>query len=175
MPREDTEAARRGEGPLAERAALFGPRCSADPADSGGRWCSAPDSVSGAGAKPSLRRQVGSGCPPSGSGRGRCRWARFTVLAQRKPTLLLRLSGEFLLRLAARTFVGSLLFQEPPRSTREQCPKSAEPLPSVGNRRSTRAAGRLARALGACPATDHSADLQAVIGEVLALGGGEEL
>ena len=39
------------------------------------------------------------------------------VLARRKPLLLLRLSGVFLLRLAERRFVG-LLFQEPPRSTR---------------------------------------------------------
>ena len=35
----------------------------------------------------------------------------------RKPLLLFRLSGSFLLRLAARMFLG-LLFQEPPRRTR---------------------------------------------------------
>ncbi len=35
----------------------------------------------------------------------------------RNPTLLSRLSGVFLLRMAARTFL-ALLFQEPPRSTR---------------------------------------------------------
>jgi hypothetical protein len=40
------------------------------------------------------------------------------VLAKRKPTLLLRLSGWFLLRLAERRFCG-LLFQLPPRRTRE--------------------------------------------------------
>ena len=41
----------------------------------------------------------------------------WTVLAKRKPLLLLRLSGVFLLRLADRKFAG-LLFQLPPRSTR---------------------------------------------------------
>ena len=40
------------------------------------------------------------------------------VLATRKPVLLFRLSGVFLLRLADRVLFG-LLFQEPPRSTRE--------------------------------------------------------
>lgn len=40
-------------------------------------------------------------------------WADNTT---RKPLLLLRLSGLFLLRLAARAFSG-LLIQEPPRST----------------------------------------------------------
>ena len=40
------------------------------------------------------------------------------VLATRKPMLLLRLSGVFLLRLAARVFL-ALLFQEPPRRTRD--------------------------------------------------------
>jgi hypothetical protein len=38
------------------------------------------------------------------------------VLARRKPLLLLRLSGLFLLRFADRQFLG-LLFQEPPRNT----------------------------------------------------------
>ena len=41
------------------------------------------------------------------------------VLAKRKPLLLFRLSGLFLLRLAERRFCG-LLFQEPPRRTRRQ-------------------------------------------------------
>ena len=41
-----------------------------------------------------------------------------SVLATRKPILLLRLSGWFLLRFAERRFCG-LLFQEPPRRTRE--------------------------------------------------------
>lgn len=45
-----------------------------------------------------------------------------TVLAQRKPTLLLRFIGEFLLRLGARALVGSLLFHEAPR--KERCPES---------------------------------------------------
>ena len=40
------------------------------------------------------------------------------VLARRKPTLLLRLSGWLLLRLAERRLLG-LLFHEPPRRTRE--------------------------------------------------------
>ena len=40
-----------------------------------------------------------------------------SVLATRKPTLLLRLSVVFLLRFAERRFCG-LLFQEPPRRTR---------------------------------------------------------
>ena len=40
-----------------------------------------------------------------------------SVLATRNPALLLRLSGWFLLRLAERRFCG-LLFQEPPRRTR---------------------------------------------------------
>ena len=39
------------------------------------------------------------------------------MLAKRKPVLLFRLSGVFLLRLADRLLFG-LLFQEPPRSTR---------------------------------------------------------
>ncbi len=38
-------------------------------------------------------------------------------LARRKPALLLRLVGVFLLRFAERTLAG-LLFQEPPRSAR---------------------------------------------------------
>ena len=38
-------------------------------------------------------------------------------LARRKPWLLLRLVGSFLLRLAERTLAG-LLFQEPPRTAR---------------------------------------------------------
>ena len=38
------------------------------------------------------------------------------VLARRNPTVLLRLVGEFLLRLAERAFCG-LLFQLPPRMT----------------------------------------------------------
>lgn len=41
------------------------------------------------------------------------------VLASRKPLLLFRLSGLFLLRLAERKFCG-LLFQEAPRRTRRQ-------------------------------------------------------
>ncbi len=41
------------------------------------------------------------------------------VRATRNPSLLFRLSGLFLLRLAERRFLG-LLFQEPPRSTRLQ-------------------------------------------------------
>ena len=40
-----------------------------------------------------------------------------TTRATRKPLLLFRLSGSFLLRFAARMFL-VLLFQEPPRSTR---------------------------------------------------------
>ena len=40
------------------------------------------------------------------------------VLATRKPALLFRFSVLFLLRLAARRFRG-LLFQEPPRKTRQ--------------------------------------------------------
>ena len=40
------------------------------------------------------------------------------VLAKRKPLLLFRFVGVFLLRLAERRFCG-LLFQEPPRRTRE--------------------------------------------------------
>ena len=45
-------------------------------------------------------------------------WREAIVLATRKPTLLLRLSVVFLLRFAERRFCG-LLFQEPPRKTRE--------------------------------------------------------
>ena len=40
-----------------------------------------------------------------------------SVLATRKPRLLFRFVGSFLLRLAERRFCG-LLFQEPPRLTR---------------------------------------------------------
>ena len=44
----------------------------------------------------------------------------------RKPLLLFRLSGVFLLRLAERVFLG-LLFQEPPRNTRFDCrPKKSD-------------------------------------------------
>ncbi len=50
---------------------------------------------------------------PDGSGLRRGYWAR------RKPTLLLRLSGLFLLRFAERR-LSALLFQEPPRNTRQQ-------------------------------------------------------
>jgi hypothetical protein len=46
-----------------------------------------------------------------------------SVLATRKPMLLLRLSGSFLLRLAERRFCG-LLFQEPPRRTRRDWGRS---------------------------------------------------
>ena len=49
---------------------------------------------------------------------GRKHAAAQSVLATRKPMLLLRLSGWFLLRLAERRFCGSL-FQEPPRRTRK--------------------------------------------------------
>jgi hypothetical protein len=42
-----------------------------------------------------------------------------SVLAKRKPMLLFRLVGVFLLRFAERRFCG-LLFQEPPRRTREE-------------------------------------------------------
>ena len=41
-----------------------------------------------------------------------------SVLAARKPVLLFRFAGSFLLRLAERVLFG-LLFQEPPRTTRE--------------------------------------------------------
>src|SRR5215831_4447370 len=46
-----------------------------------------------------------------------------SVLATRNPTLLLRLSGWFPLRLAERRFCG-LLFQEPPRRTRRDSGRS---------------------------------------------------
>jgi hypothetical protein len=42
-----------------------------------------------------------------------------SVLAKRKPLLLFRLVGLFLLRLAERSLLG-LLFQEPPRRTRAE-------------------------------------------------------
>ncbi len=45
---------------------------------------------------------------------------------RRKPMLLLRLSGELWLRLAARQFL-ALLFQEPPRSTRDALRGPDEP------------------------------------------------
>lgn len=48
---------------------------------------------------------------PSGRGPG---------LARRKPRLLLRLPGSFLLRFATRAFLAEL-FQEPPRLTRGDC------------------------------------------------------
>ena len=47
------------------------------------------------------------------------------VLERRKPRLLFRLAGLFLLRLAQRTFLG-LLFQLPPRITRLDPPKTAQ-------------------------------------------------
>jgi hypothetical protein len=66
----------------------------------------------------------------SGSGVGRARgeppWraprAGEAVRAQRKPRLLLRFDGSFLLRLAARRIDGLSLFQLPPRLTRADCP-----------------------------------------------------
>ena len=48
-------------------------------------------------------------------------FGRARELTGRRPTLLLRLPGSFLLRFAARQFL-ALLFQEPPRLTRlEPC------------------------------------------------------
>jgi hypothetical protein len=44
---------------------------------------------------------------------------RSAVLERRKPLLLLRLSGVFLLRLADRRFCGLLLLNDPPRRTRD--------------------------------------------------------
>jgi hypothetical protein len=52
----------------------------------------------------------------------------------RNPMLLLRLSGGLLLPLAARQFLG-LLFQDPPRSTRDTsqaAPQAAACPPSMG-------------------------------------------
>ena len=51
--------------------------------------------------------------------------ANESVLATRKPKLLLRFPGVFLLRLAERTFCG-LLFQPPPRITRERKARQAQ-------------------------------------------------
>ena len=50
-----------------------------------------------------------------------------TVLARRKPKLLFRLSGEFLLRFAERQFL-ALLFQLPPRLTRLEPEPGPAPL-----------------------------------------------
>jgi hypothetical protein len=67
--------------------------------------------------------------------------------AQRKPRLLFRFDGAFLLRFAARTLEGLSLFQLPPRLTRAACPGAAESTPdesyaAIARRRSpwTRAA-----------------------------------
>jgi hypothetical protein len=53
-----------------------------------------------------------------------------TVLARRKPRLLSRLPGSFLLRFAERQFL-ALLFQLPPRLTRFE-PTTAHPPPLTG-------------------------------------------
>jgi hypothetical protein len=55
--------------------------------------------------------------------------------ARRRPWLLLRLSAVFLLRFAARTFLG-LLFQEPPRTAIRPAPWS-EPDPECSRRKPT--------------------------------------
>jgi hypothetical protein len=52
------------------------------------------------------------------------------VLARRKPRLLSRLPGSFLLRFAERQFL-ALLFQLPPRLTRFE-PTTAHPPPLTG-------------------------------------------
>ena len=49
---------------------------------------------------------------------------RFTSRTQRNPMLSFRLSGSFLLRLAARRFLG-LLFHDPPRKTRTMRPHAS--------------------------------------------------
>lgn len=54
---------------------------------------------------------------PANSGLGRLPMRKCMRKHTRKPLLLLRLSGAFLLRFATRQFSG-LLFQEPPRKTR---------------------------------------------------------
>ena len=65
-------------------------------------------------------------------------WAR-AELARRNPTLLFRLDGVFLLRLATRVLRG-LLFQEPPRLTRLEAVLAdaawaiARPVPSAKHR-----------------------------------------
>ncbi len=96
--------ARRNEGLTLYGQALFG-LPEASPELPGGLWC----------VTPALSRLQ--------SARLWTTWrAGATVLAQRKPTLLLRFIGEFLLRLGARALVGSLLFHEAPR--KERCPES---------------------------------------------------
>jgi len=82
------------------------------------------------------------------------------LLAQRKPMLLFRLSGLFLLRLALRTLLG-LLFHEPPRST--LCPGPTE-------RRSMRR-GCLCNFLLSPlpPGAQHAADLHHITGGVSVL------
>jgi hypothetical protein len=64
-------------------------------------------------------------CPPPWSRAGWCPWC-----AQRKPRLLLRFDGVFLLRLAPRTLEALLLFQLPPRLTRVDCPGVQETMPN---------------------------------------------
>ena len=97
-----------------------------------------------------------------------------TVLAQRNPTLLLRFTGEFLLRLGARAFDGLLLFHEAPR--KERFPKA--PWLHVGivliGRIPAEAAATLPCSDGACPAPKHLSDLQTLCGKVLALGIGKQ-
>ncbi len=93
-----------------------------------------------------------------------------TVLAQRNPTLLLRFIGEFLLRLGARAFDGLLLFHEAPR--KERCPEST--VAAFGRAligiHPQQPGAKLARLEGACPASQHLSDLQALGGKILALG-----
>lgn len=89
-------------------------------------------------------------------------WAEYgDLLAQRKPLLLFRLSGWFLLRLALRTLLGSL-FHEPPRSTLRPGPTA---------RRSTRRNCLTDLPLRPLPPrAQHAADLHDIAGDVLVLG-----
>lgn len=93
-----------------------------------------------------------------------------TVLAQRKPTLLLRFIGEFLLRLGARAFDGLLSFHDPPR--KERCPESTVALFEIVliGRIPAEAAANLPCSDCACPAPEHLSDLQTLGGKILALG-----
>lgn len=84
--------------------------------------------------------------------------------------MLFRFSGEFLLRLGARTFDGLLLFHDPPR--KERFPKA--PWLRLGivliGRIPAEAAANLPCSDCACPAPEHLSDLQTLGGKILALG-----
>jgi hypothetical protein len=93
------------------------PAAAASPGDAAG---AGPDRRTRFASRPRAAVRQGAGRASVGAWR-----AGAAGRAQRKPRLLLRFVGAFLLRFAARTFEGASLFQLPPRLTRAACPGDA--------------------------------------------------